>query len=699
MSTVDILIEVGAEEIPHRFLPDAIAELRSRFEGLFREAGLSVGTLGATGGPRRLAVLAKGVAERQSDRTETLVGPPAAAAFKDGAPTPAAAGFAKKCGVDVSALTRVTEGGVERIAATRHVTGSTAAEVVAAAAPKLIEGMPWPKNMRWADGKPVWVRPVHWVVALAGNHVIDFEIFGVRTGRHSRGHRVKAPGEVAILSASSYGDALRAAGLLADRDEKRRSIEAQLAAKAAEAGGELLADPGNVDATTDLVEMPVVVIGRFPERYLELPDVVLSTAMRVHQKFFALQGRDGRLLPAFLHVANQPDPHGTIAANNGNVLIARLDDARFFWAADIERSLESRVPALERVLFQEKLGTYMEKVRRMETLAARAVALSGGDAGLARDVARAVLLSKVDQTTDMVKEFTELQGVMGGLYLRREGEAEAVWRAVEEHYLPQALTDPVPRTRAGALLSVVDKADTLAGCFGVGVIPTGSKDPFGLRRAAQGLVRTLLEAPLPIPVSALLEAAADGFAATPGFDRDKALSELRTFLEARLRFLLTEGVPLSDEGGTFPADEVAAAIGAGWDRLPDLLARLRALHGARRQAQDDFAALSVAFKRVRNIVKGQPRGKVDAARLAEPAEAALAEKLAGVSAAARPLMEDGRYLEAMSRLATLRPEVDAFFDEVMVMAEDPALRANRVALLQSIESLFLQVADIGEITQ
>jgi glycyl-tRNA synthetase beta chain len=348
------------------------------------------------------------------------------------------------------------------------------------------------------------------------------------------------------------------------------------------------------------------------------------------------------------------------------------------------------------VLFQEKLGSYLEKVRRMERLSVQVASLlDPTDWSEDREVqvlVQAVELCKCDQTTHVVRELTELQGVMGGIYLRREGYPESACVAVEEHYLPQALTDPVPASRLGAMLSVIDKADTLVGCFGVGVIPTGSKDPFGLRRAAQGLVRTLIERGLDLSVPGLIDACAEQYRGVAGFDAARLQSDLLPYLRERLRFLLTEGVGLAEGGGTFPADEVDAVLGASWERLPDVLTRVRALHAVRHARGGDFEALSVAFKRVRNIVKGQPPQALDAKALREPAELALAEAVTSLRrtrAASRRAQ-----LEA---LAGLRPHVDLFFEKVLVMADEPALRAARLALLQEIERLFLDVADVSQI--
>lgn len=697
MSRVDALVEVGFEEIPHRFIPEIVTELRSRFEKLLAESALATNEIRVEATPRRLVVTLLGCEARQADRSEELVGPPKEQAFKDGAPTKAAEGFAKKAGVPVEALrVAVTDKG-ERVVALREVEGRSLEDVLSERVPSVFETLPWPKNMRWGDGGRASVRPVHWVVALVGDRTFGVEIFGIASGRTSRGHRTAHREPVRIESVSTHAEQLRAARVIVSRDERKTIIRNGLADAAKSLGAVLQEDEGLVEACCDLVEWPVVVRGEFPERYLELPAIVLSTAMRHHQKFFTLTDAKSALLPRFLHVAGKDDPDGTVARNNGGVLIARLDDATFYWRADLDRPMASRLDELSRVLFQEKLGSYLEKVRRMERLSVQVAALLDPvDWSEDREVqvlVEAVELCKADQTTHVVKEFTELQGIMGGLYMRREGLTEGACVAVEEHYLPQSLTDPVPASRLGALLSIIDKADTLAGCFGVGVIPTGSKDPFGLRRAAQGLVRTLLECGIDLSVPQLLDACAGMYDGVAGFDAKRMQSDLLPYLRERLRFILTEGVPLASGGGFFPGDEVDAVLGASWERLPDVLDRLRALHEVRHaDKRDDFEALSVAFKRVRNIVKGQPAHALDAKALKEPAELALAEAVGALRRASHPSRR--AQIEA---LAGLRPHVDLFFEKVLVMAEEPALRTARLALLQEIERLFLDVADISQI--
>ncbi len=697
MSTVDILIEVGCEEIPHRFIPGVVAEVHARVTRLLADAVLPARDVTVDATPRRLAVTISGCEARQADRTEEMVGPPAEQAYRDGQPTKAAEGFAKKAGVDVGALRVLATDKGERVVATRAVPGRAATDVLADLAPAVFETLPWPKTMRFGEGNRSWVRPPHWVVALAGGEPFPMQVLGVAAGRASRGHRTLHREPVTIESVATHREQLRTAHVIVSRDERMSLIRDGLAREAKRLGATLLQDEGLVEECCDLVEWPVVVAGEFPAAYLELPGIVLSTAMRHHQKFFALTDASGALLPRFLHVAGKDDPEGTVARNNGSVLAARLDDATFYWKADLERDMASRLDDLSRVLFQEKLGTYREKVQRMERLAVQAASLlDPTEWSEDRDVqllVQAAELCKVDQTTHVVKEFTELQGIMGAIYLRREGFPESAAKAIEEHYLPQALTDAVPGSRLGALLSVIDKTDTLVGCFGVGVIPTGSKDPFGLRRAAQGLVRTLLEGGLDLPLPKLLAAAADQFDGVAGFDAARVEADLLPYLRDRVRFILTEGVPLADGGITFPGDEVEAVLGASWESLPDALDRLRALHAVRHAAQrDDFEALSVAFKRVRNILKSQATLKLDAKALKEPAEQALAEAVASLAGARHASRR--AQIEA---LASLRPHVDLFFDKVLVMAEDETLRTARLALLQQVERLFLDVADISQL--
>ncbi len=695
MSTrTDLLIEVGAEEIPHRFLPDAVEALRNQFARRLEEAALAAYRVTSDATPRRLVVRIEGAPARQEDRTEELVGPPVEQAFKDGAPTKAAEGFAKKAGVDVAQLRRVATDKGERVAATRQVAGRPVEDVVAEIASDVFTRMDWPKNMRWGDGRRQWVRPVHWIVALSGEREFPIEILGVKSGRDSRGHRTLHCDPVRVSSAASYAEQLRSARVMVARADRRRAIEEGLEREGKRLGARVTQDDALVETCCDLVEWPVVVAGEFPAGYLELPEIVLTTAMRHHQRYFALTDEGGKLLPRFLHVAGKEDPDGVIARNNAAVLVARLDDATFYWKADLARDMASRNDELARVLFQEKLGSYLEKVQRMERLSAQ-VAMLLDPTGYADDrevelLRQAVVLSKADQTTHVVKEFTELQGVMGAIFLRREGAPESVCEAVGEHYLPQALTDAVPQSRLGALLSIIDKLDTLVGCFGVGVIPTGSKDPFGLRRAAQGLLRVLLERSIDVSLPSLVGAAADQFDVA-GFG--SPAGTLLPYLHDRLRFLLTEGTALGEGGTTFPQDEVAAVLGASWDSMPDVLDRLRALHAVRHaERRDDFEALSIGFKRVRNILRGTIPHRLQVPTLVEPAEKALAEAVQGLSRAKHASRR--AQLEA---LAGLRPHVDRFFDGVMVMVEDETLRNNRIALLQEIERLFLDVADISEL--
>lgn len=689
--TIDGLIEIGAEEIPDRFLEDALAEIRRRWETAFAEAQLAVGSVVTCGTPRRLTVEIRGLQARQEDRDEKLVGPPVTAAFDgDGNPTKAALGFAKKCGVEVSALERVDDPKGERVAAVVHHPGRSAQEVIAETAPQLYATIPWPKNMRWGDGTHSWVRPVLWIVALVDGEPIDFELFGVASGRSSRGHRTLAGGPIEIASVGAYHEALRSVHVIADRDERRRRIEEGLEREASAAGGRVVRDEALVALTADLVEWPVVITGRFPESYLELPAVVLQTAMRDHQRYFAVADEAGALLPCFLHVAGQEDPEGSIAANNSSVLVARLDDARFVWDKDLESTLAERAPELERVLFHQRLGSYADKIARMRALAERIAGLSGAAGADADALLKAVELCKVDQTTGMVKEFTTLQGVMGGIYLRKEGSVpEATCRAVEEHYLPRFQGDELPGSVEGALLGVVDRLDTLVGCFGVGLIPSGSKDPFALRRAAQGLVSILAGCDLRFSLDALLDVASEGFRETAGFEQARVANELRAYLEDRIRFVL---------GLEHPADAVEAALGSGWEHLPGLEGRVAGLEAVRAaERREDFEALSLAFKRVRNILRGQEPREHRPAALVEPAEKELAERLGPLGEELRGFMNAGEYRRAFEALAGLRPVVDRFFDEVLVMAEDEGLRDARLGLLQAVERLFLEAADISQI--
>ena len=703
------LLEIGTEEIPARMIAAAIASLAKGVGEALAGAGLPPAAAPRPlGTPRRLAVLVDGVPEQSPDQSVEVTGPPASVAFDaQGRPTKAGEGFARAQGVKVEDLRRTAGPKGEVVAVRKTVPGRRAAAVLAEAAPVVASGLAFPKTMRWGSGEHRFVRPVHWIVALYGEEIVPFEFCGVRSGRHTRGHRLKGIEPLAMARAQDYALTLERVGVLVDPEGRRRRIAADLAAAAAQAGGRLATPPGSeargedadpelLDEVNDLVEWPAVLAGGFDPAFLELPQEILLTSMRHHQKYFALVDGSGVLLPRFLAVANVPDdPQGIIRRGHEWVLRARLSDARFFHQEDRKARLESFGASLERVAFHERLGSYAAKSARMARLA-EALLPAFASAGQAADgaaVARAAALSKNDLCTQMVGEFPELQGIVGGLYAGADGLPAPIAEAIYDQYLPQSQDGPLPRGAVGAILSLADRLDTQAGIFLLGLVPTGSRDPYALRRSVQGACRILVERGVGVSLPNLMTAAIAAYAAAgtvkDAVPPDEALRTLLEFWRGRQEFLAAEA--------GFPVDVVRAALGAGDADPADARRRMEAVRDFRKTP--GFEDLAAAHKRMRNILAGQKETETpfDPAGLKEPAERALADRLRE----AQPLVASAAaardYAGALGRIAALREPVDRFFGDVMVLAEDPALRRNRVALLRALQALFLTVADFSEI--
>ena len=689
----DFLLEIGLDEIPARMIAQAEAELGRRvLELLTRERLLAGGGRVTTySTPRRLAVVAEGVLAAQADTEEQLTGPSWKVAFKDGAPTAAAEAFAKKAGVDVAALGKVTTPKGEYVGVTVKRAGRTAAELLADELPKEVLAIYWAKNMYWRAGKPErFVRPVRWVVALLDQAVVPVEIAGITAGNTSRGHRI-LHGErpVSLATPKSYVEALRAAHVIVTVAERRDKIRKALdAATRTVAGARWRKDEGLLETVVHLTEWPTVLLGNFEPEYLVLPEEVLVTVMRDHQKYFAVEGADARLVPHFLTVLNiEVDEEGkkTIQHGNQKVLRARFKDARFFWDFDQKTSLEARVESLKNVTFQKELGSYHWKTER-NLAVVRALAATLKTEGISFDEAallKATELAKTDLTTELVKEFTELQGVIGGVYAEAQGLGATVGKAIYAQYTPASTDDAIPATVEGQLLALADRIHTIVAMFGIKMAPTGSKDPFALRRAANGVIKILAESGLPLTVSAMLAAV----------ETEAANRELvANFLNERLNFYL------KDVKG-YAYDVVAATLAAGSDDVRDAIARAEALSAVR--GSEDFAAISAAFKRIKNIVKqAREKGYAFAAD-ASGNDSVEAKALAAASAAVAPkfaALRDARnYAEALALIATLRPTVDAFFDKVMVLDPDENKRGANLALIDGILESFSTIADFSEI--
>jgi glycyl-tRNA synthetase beta chain len=679
--TRDLLIEIGCEELPASFVNAALAAMPELVTSALDAARLPHGAARALGTPRRLAVLVSGVADRTPDVEEEVLGPPKAAAFEDdGRPKKGAEGFAKKNNVPVDAVRIVKTDKGEYAAITRKEKGRDAASVIAEVAAALPGRIPFKKSMRWGAGEIAFGRPIHWIVALFGDDVVAGSFAGIAFGRQSRGHRFLSSGAVSIAKASAYVDTLREAHVLVDESERRARMVEGLAAATKKLGGTLVPDDFLVEENASLVEEPHVVIGSFEDRFLALPEEVTVAVMRGHQRYFAVRDASGALMPRYLCVANTALDPERIAKGNDSVMRARLRDAEFFVEEDRKKSLASRVPKLDGIVFQAKLGSVGDKVRRVGELAS---SIGGGSS--AREAAP---LAKADLVSLIVGEFPELQGLMGRWYALKEGVAPDVADAIRDHYLPKGAGDAIPGSKLAAALAIADRADTLVGCFGLGIVPTGSQDPFGLRRATLGILRIALEGPLDgDDIAATLANAHAGYVEQkkPVAAWDEVRPKLDDFVRARLRVML---------GEKHPADVVEACL-AAWDlrSVRSLAKRVAALDGFRSNAA--YESLAVAFKRAWNIAKETAPAEPDAALLEVGAEQDLWAAFGKIREGMRARVEAGDYAGALALVASdLRGPIDRYFTDVFVMVDDVRVRANRLAMLRTIADSINAIAHL-----
>ncbi len=711
----DFLLEIGCEEIPARMIDAASLELRERLNTLLRRERLEpAGAVSSLDTPRRLAVLASGIPASQPDITERVNGPSAQVAYKDGQPTPAAHAFAKKVGVDVGKLEKVSTPKGEYLAATVKRKGRTAAEILAETLSKEISALYWPKSMYWRKRGEVFVRPVRWLVAMLDEQVVPLELFGIRAGRTSRGRRIfgSAAGSeaVAVPKPSAYVEALRGAKVLGAAEREQAIRKALDAATRTIPGARWREDKPLVASVVNLTEFPSVVLGSFDPEFLALPEEVLVTVMRDHQKYFAIEDANGELLPHFLAVLNTAaDSDGLIRHGNERVLRARFNDARFFWQTDQKQSLRQRVELLRHVTFQKDLGSYYDKTMRVQHMASSLseTVKQSGVAVRPGVVHKAALLAKSDLTTELVKEFTELQGIVGGLYARVQELDEgmkpdvqaAISRAIYDHYKPESMEDSAPATVEGAVLSIADKADSIAGMFALGLMPSGSKDPFALRRQANGIVMSFAELKLPLRLSEIMTDARiryKGSEAEKKFSNAAYAESVRGFFRERIEFYLKDA-----HEPRYAYDVVNAVLAVDSDDVVDAAARAQAVSKVR--GSDDFESISSAFKRMKNILRqASEKSKVIAIRLnpaglQEEAEKELAALIPRTVATVAKLRAARDYEGALLEIAKLRPAIDKFFDKVMVMVDDENLRANRLALLQTVVKEFSTIADFSEI--
>jgi len=720
----DFLLEIGCDEIPARMLDGAWQEMARRViallmrESLFTVAEASTPLAVSAGNPeivfhplatpRRLALVVRDISASQPEVTEQVTGPSFKVAFKDGKPTTAAEAFAKKAGVDVAKLEKVTGPKGEYLAATVTKKGRLASEILAEALPKELAGIYWAKNMYWRAGKPErFVRPVRWIVALLDGEVIPLEFAGIAAGRTSRGHRILSSGGEKIAKPDQYPATMAKASVVVSNQEREQRIRKALDAATracAVPGARWREDAELLNTVVNLTEWPSVILGSFDKEFLSLPEEVLVTVMRDHQKYFAVEDAQGKLAPHFLAVLNTDgDPAGLIRHGNERVLRARFNDAQFFWNFDNKTPFADRREMLKHVTFQKDLGNYFEKTERVVRLADRwrlpNVLIDSGIEVNRSALTTAAELAKNDLTTELVKEFTELQGIVGGRYAQHQGLPQDVAMAIYDHYKPVSMEDSLPRTPEGALLSIADKADTITGMFALGLIPSGSKDPFALRRQANAIVKTIAERQWRVSLASLMTDARSGYHHTEaetkfslgGTAYDQAL---RTFFRERLEFYLRDTLGLA-------YDVVNATLAADANDVVDAVARAQAVAKVRPSA--DFESISISFKRMKNILRqaADNNKKVadpfNVSALQQNEEKRLAVVVPQIAAFVNRLRAAGEYEPALIQISKLRPPIDAFFDKVMVMVEDENLRANRLGLLQTLVREFSSIADFSEI--
>jgi len=687
MSARDFLFELGTEELPPLALPELERALKEGLRSGLESAGLGHGDIVSYAAPRRLAVLVHALVDTQPEQQIKRRGPPVSAAFdKSGAPTRAATAFAETCGVTLEQLGRVTEGKGEFLYFEGSKPGAATTTLLPAIVQAALDALPIPKRMRWGTSEAEFVRPVHWIVMRFGHETLPVRLLDTEAGATTRGHRFHAPQELAFSSPADYADTLRSKGfVLASFAERRERIRDQVLVCAKNLGGKAVLDDALLDEVTALVEWPVAIEGRFDERFLALPREVLISTLQEHQRYFAVENTKGELTNHFITVSNIEgrDP-SRVRAGNERVVRPRLADAAFFHEQDRRNPLHAWRQGLDSVTFQAKLGSIGDKLRRVVALTREIAPLVGADVALA---ARAAELSKCDLLSAMVGEFPELQGVMGAYYAAADGEDPRVAAAIRDHYLPRGAGDALPADPVGVAVALADKLDTLAGIFGIGQKPSGTKDPFALRRAAIGVFRIVLERQIDLDLSEIVGKAVS---AQPVKTQDTS-GEVLAYLQERMRsYYLEVG---------YPAESFEAVLATGTTRALDFDQRMRAL--AKFRERPEAESLAAANKRIANILRKSSAGEVaqhiEVSMLSVEAEKTLHGALEAVSAAVTADIAARRYDEALAKLASLRPSIDAFFNDVMVNDPDAGLRANRLALVSRVRNLFAGVADFSKL--
>ena len=683
----EIFLEIGTEEIPAGFLPKAMADLERMILKELATARLDFSEIRTFATPRRLALSVSGVAEEQPALRTEAMGPAKQIAFDaDGNPTKAAIGFARGQGVDVAVLQTVKTDKGEYLYLEKEEPGRPTSELLKEVLPRLVAGLTFKKSMRWENQDVRFARPMHWIVALYGGDVVSFTHGNLNSGRLSRGHRFMAPQEFAVTGVADWLEGCRKHFVTADQNERKAMIREQVIAAGKAAGGATVVDEALLEEVTYLLEDPTPLCGTFEEKYLQLPRELLVTSMKEHQRYFTVEDANGKLLNKFITLSNtRPEDEQVVIKGNEKVIRARLSDAMFFWEEDQKVKLESNLEALKQVIYQAKLGTSYEKVERFVQIA-KGLAARFDSASVAL-TERAARLAKCDLETKMVYEFPELQGIMGREYSRIEGEDPRVSMAIFEHYLPTEAGGTLPSDNIGAFVSIADKIDTICGCFGVGLIPTGSADPYALRRSAIGILNIILDRGYQVSIPELVEQSLALLGTKLTRPPGEVQADVVEFIRLRLANMLT--------GRDIATDVVDAVLTARFDEPGDAVARVEALVALKGEA--DFEPLAVAFKRVGNIIKGGVDNEVRTELFEADCERALAVAIGSARQAVADQVSEKDYVAALQTIARLREPVDEFFDGVMVMAENNEIKANRLALLTQVAALFADIADFTRI--
>ncbi len=686
MNTKELFLEIGTEEIPAGFIPRALAEMESMLVRELAGARLSYSEIKTMATPRRLALVVKNVPAVQPDAEITATGPSIKAAYDaEGKPTKAAEGFARGQGVDVSALKTISTEKGEYLAVTKQETGRPTHELLAEILPRLVTNIPFKKSMRWGDLDARFARPIHWIVALFDGVVVPFSFGNIESGTISRGHRFMANTTFPVRDFAHYQEECERHFVIVDPERRKEIIRRESHRVAVAAGGHLLPDEELLDQIVYLVEYPSAVHGTFPAEFLKVPREVLITSMRSHQRYFSIVDEKGGLLPGFITINNTltEDP-SIVVKGNERVLRARLSDARFFFEEDQKVKLDERVEALKKVVYQQKLGTSFEKMERFRSLAEGLAERL--NPAVKTQTSRAATLCKADLVSGMVGEFPEVQGVMGREYALLEGEERNVANAIAEHYLPIQAGGELPASDIGAFVSIADKLDTICGCFGVGLIPTGAADPYALRRATIGIISIILEKGYRLSLQSMINRSLELLTTKLTRPQEQVAADVHDFFRGRFVNLLAND---------FAADAVDAAVSARFDDLVDVRDRIAAL--AAFKSHPDFEPLAGAFKRVGNIIKEGNDAPVNPALFLDPAEGGLHEAVLSAQNMVDNMVMSGEWLDALTEIATLRGPVDTFFEKVMVMADDLNVRDNRLALLTGIARMFGKVADFSKL--